>query len=66
MLRAVRYEQRFGFRIHPATQAAMSHALAQGYMDAVSGDRWRRELERILDEPNPATPPYNAPPNWAS
>ena len=56
MLRAVRYEQRFGFRIHPATQAAMSHALAQGYMNAVSGDRWRRELERILDEPNPAAP----------
>ena len=56
MLRAVRYEQRFGFRIHPETHAAMSHALAQGYMDAVSGDRWRRELERILDEPNPAAP----------
>ena len=56
MLRAVRYEQRFRFRIHPETQDAMSHALAQGYMDAVSGDRWRRELERILDEPNPAAP----------
>ena len=56
MLRAVRYEQRFDFRIHPETQAAMSDALAQGYMDTVSGDRWRRELERILDEPNPAPP----------
>lgn len=56
MLRAVRYEQRFRFRIHPATQAAISDALAQGYMNAVSGDRWRRELERILDEPNPLLP----------
>ena len=56
MMRAVRYEQRFGFRIDSETQAAMSHALSAGYMDAVSGDRWRHELERILDEANPVAP----------
>lgn len=56
MLRAVRYEQRFGFRIDAPTLTAMSDAVAGGYMDAVSGDRWRRELERILDEANPSAP----------
>ena len=56
LLRAVRYEQRFGFRIDPATRAAMAVAVSDGYMDAVSGDRWRRELERILDEANPSAP----------
>ena len=53
MLRAVRYEQRFGFRIDAPTLTAMSDAIAGGGMDAVSGDRWRRELERILDESQP-------------
>ena len=56
MMRAVRYEQRFGFRIDSETQAAMAHALSAGYMNAVSGDRWRHELERILDEANPVAP----------
>ena len=56
MMRAVRYEQRFGFRIDRDTQDAMTVALAAGHMDAVSGDRWRHELERILDEANPFAP----------
>ena len=53
MLRAVRYEQRFGFRIDSRTLEDMSAAIAAGYMDAVSNDRWRHELDRILDETNP-------------
>ena len=56
MLRAVRYEQRFDFRIDAPTLTAMSDAIAGGAMDTVSGDRWRRELERILDEANPSAP----------
>ena len=56
MMRAARYEQRFGFSIDSETQDAMSHALSSGYMDTVSGDRWRHELERILDEANPVAP----------
>ena len=56
LLRAVRYEQRFGFRIERATLSAMAGAVAKGCMDAVSGDRWRHELERILDEANPVAP----------
>jgi tRNA nucleotidyltransferase (CCA-adding enzyme) len=56
MLRAVRYEQRFGFRIDSRTLEDMSAAIAAGYMDAVSNDRWRHELDRILDETNPGPP----------
>ncbi len=53
MLRAVRYEQRFGFRINDATMKDMASCVASGHMDAVSGDRWRHELQRILDEADP-------------
>ena len=56
MLRAVRYEQRFGFRIDAATQEWMAAAVAAGLMDVVNGDRWRHELERILDETRPGPP----------
>ncbi|PKB57121.1 MAG: hypothetical protein BZY73_04835 [SAR202 cluster bacterium Casp-Chloro-G3] len=53
MLRAVRYEQRFGFALEIESKAHLRHALASGYMDAVSGDRLRHELERILAEQHP-------------
>ena len=56
MMRAVRYEQRFGFRIDGDSLAAISSAVSTGSMDAVSGDRWRNELERMLEEPDPAGP----------
>ena len=55
LLRAVRYEQRFGFRIEQDTLADMAACAAAGHMDAVSGDRWRHELERILDEDDPGS-----------
>ena len=53
MFRAVRYEQRFGFTIDEGTLSLMSSAVSQGNMDAVSGDRWLHEIERILDEAEP-------------
>ena len=53
MFRAVRYEQRFGFRIEHGTRARITSAISAGCMDSVSGDRWRHEVEKILDEPNP-------------
>ena len=53
MMRAVRYEQRFGFRMDETTLGDMVSCVASGNMDAVSGDRWRHELQRILDEANP-------------
>ena len=56
MMRAVRYEQRFGFRMERETLNGMSQAVAAEYMDSVSGDRWRSELERILEEADPVAP----------
>ncbi len=56
MMRTVRYEQRFGFTIHKDTLDEISEAVAAGHLDAVSGDRCRHELERILGEANPMAP----------
>ena len=53
MFRAVRYEQRFGFRIDDGTLQLMASAVASGIMDSVSGDRWLHEMERVLDEAEP-------------
>ena len=53
MLRAVRYEQRFGFSIEDGTRECLASAISAGHMDAVSGDRWRHELKRILEEVKP-------------
>jgi tRNA nucleotidyltransferase (CCA-adding enzyme) len=49
--RAIRYEQRLGFRLEPETESLLRRDLA--VMDAVSGDRLRHELERILKEDEP-------------
>lgn len=49
MLRAVRFEQRFGFEIEPRTCHLLSEALP--LISRVSGDRIRHELDHILDEP---------------
>jgi tRNA nucleotidyltransferase (CCA-adding enzyme) len=56
MLRAVRFEQRFGFQIEERTlellQAALAPQDSSGtpLLDRVSGDRIRHELNYILDE----------------
>lgn len=49
--RAVRYSNRLGFRISPRTREAIGAALAAGALGHVSGDRLRREIHLILDEP---------------
>lgn len=51
MLRAVRLEQRLGFRIEPRTEELIHNAL--GLLDRVSGDRIRHELALILAEHHP-------------
>ena len=51
ILRAVRLEQRLGFRIEPRTRDLI--ALALPLLHRVSGDRIRHELEAIFDEPEP-------------
>jgi tRNA nucleotidyltransferase (CCA-adding enzyme) len=51
MLRAARYEQRFGFTINAETEALIRRDLA--HLDAVSGPRIRREIERTMREARP-------------
>ena len=52
MLRAVRFEQRFGFRIEGRTLELLKAAL--GLLQRVSGDRIRHELDYMIEEPNAA------------
>lgn len=49
--RAVRYEQRLGFRIEPATLKLLKRNVAM--LSTVSGDRIRHELELVLKEEEP-------------
>jgi tRNA nucleotidyltransferase (CCA-adding enzyme) len=51
MLRAVRFEQRLGFKIEERTEELLRGAL--DLLDRVSGDRLRHELLAILREPAP-------------
>ncbi len=48
MLRAVRFEQRFGFKIEERTLQLLKEA--KPLIERVSGDRIRHELDHILDE----------------
>jgi tRNA nucleotidyltransferase (CCA-adding enzyme) len=50
MLRAVRYEQRYGFMIEGRTGELMVQASA--LLEKLSSERVRHELDLILDEPN--------------
>lgn len=51
MLRAVRYEQRLGFRLEQDTERLLRRNVSM--LDTISGDRVRRELELILSEEYP-------------
>ena len=50
LLRAVRFEQRFGFEIEPRTLALMEESLP--LLDKLSGARIRHEINLILAEPH--------------
>jgi tRNA nucleotidyltransferase (CCA-adding enzyme) len=50
MLRAVRFEQRFGFKIESRTNELLREA--QHLIGRVTGDRLRHELDHIIDEKN--------------
>ncbi|MCH5276216.1 MAG: CBS domain-containing protein [Desulfovibrionaceae bacterium] len=52
-LRAVRFEQRYGFRIGPQCERLIRNALGLGLMDKLSGGRILNELELMLKERNP-------------
>jgi tRNA nucleotidyltransferase (CCA-adding enzyme) len=50
-LRAVRFEQRLGFRIESRTEELMHQSVT--LLDRITGDRIRHELELLLREPLP-------------
>jgi tRNA nucleotidyltransferase (CCA-adding enzyme) len=50
LLRAVRYEQRYGFEIESRTRQLMEEA--KPMLEKLSAERVRHELDRMLDEPN--------------
>ncbi|ABR31272.1 tRNA nucleotidyltransferase [Thermosipho melanesiensis] len=53
MVRAVRFEQRFDFRIEDETLEILKETLEGGYLERVTGQRIRQELEKILQEKDP-------------
>ncbi|HEX6713327.1 MAG TPA: hypothetical protein VF066_08075 [Thermoleophilaceae bacterium] len=54
LLRAVRYESRFGFRMDPETERLAREAIAAGAPSTVSAARVRDELLDMLEEPQVA------------
>ena len=54
MLRAIRYEQRFGFQLEKSTELLLRQNLSM--LGTISGDRIRHELELILKEYRPEDP----------
>ena len=54
VFRAVRYAWRLGFTVEPGTLERLNEAVSAGALGTVSGDRLRRELERIFAEDRPA------------
>ena len=53
-LRAVRYANRYGLRLDAATRKAIARAVDEGAFDRVSGDRLRREIAKVFEEPRRA------------
>jgi tRNA nucleotidyltransferase (CCA-adding enzyme) len=54
LLRALRYEARLGFRMHPDTERLAREAVSDGALGTVSGARVRDELMDLLAEPKAA------------
>jgi tRNA nucleotidyltransferase (CCA-adding enzyme) len=59
-LRAARLGPRLGFALTAGTRAALRNALRDGCFGAVSGDRLRRELERVFEDANRGLDPARA------
>lgn len=53
IFRAVRFEQRFGFRLEPVTRRCLQEALRLNYTGRLSRPRVLRELFLLLDEAQP-------------
>lgn len=53
LLRAVRFTQRFGLTADPQTSRMLRQALAKGMLGHLNRGRLRKELERMVQEPDP-------------
>jgi len=53
ILRAIRFEQRFGFKLEKNTAALMQQALKDDVFPCVHPHRWRDEMILLLKEPQP-------------
>ncbi|UCD70999.1 MAG: CBS domain-containing protein [Syntrophobacterales bacterium] len=53
VLRAIRFEQRFGFQLGKQTQNLIKNAVERGFLDRLSGRRIYTELVLILNEEDP-------------
>jgi len=53
IFRAVRFQQRFGFRVESRTEELIRTAVSEEMFSRVSSERLRRELELIFKEPAP-------------
>jgi len=56
VMRAARFETRYGFRMEPSTFALAQHAVEMGLLGDVSGARIRSELFALLEEEPALTP----------
>jgi len=53
ILRAIRFEQRFGFRVGKQTASLIRHAVKIGLIDRLGGQRLFHEIQHILMEEDP-------------
>ncbi|MBF0485759.1 MAG: CCA tRNA nucleotidyltransferase [Candidatus Omnitrophica bacterium] len=53
ILRAARYQERFGFQIEPVTFKLLREAVKNGALETVSPIRYFNEFRRMLEEENP-------------
>lgn len=53
IFRAIRFEQRYDFKIEPQTLGFIQHALKMGVIEQLSGNRLKNEFLLILREQNP-------------
>ncbi len=56
IFRAVRYEQRYSFKMDGKTEGLLKHAVKNGYIEKLRGYRLRNELVLILGEEAPGKP----------
>ena len=54
ILRGIRFAERFGWHWEPHTARALHEAMAGGALGRLNAGRLYKELDRMLDEPDPA------------